>query len=70
VPISDRQSVYEGNLIPHEHAFCAKCGKVSDFTIPDFSEFIAENVNGEVISIDVSVKYICEECQNTTGNEM
>ena len=70
VPIPDGQSVYEGNLIPHEYAVCAICGKVSDFTVPNFSEMIAENVNGKIISIDVSVKYICEGCQNTTGNEI
>jgi Fur family ferric uptake transcriptional regulator/Fur family peroxide stress response transcriptional regulator len=69
VPIPEGQSVYEGNMIPHEHAVCAKCGKVSDFTIPRFSELIAENVNGEIVSIDVSVKHICGECQNTTGSE-
>ena len=65
VAIADRYSVYEGNLVPHEHAVCAKCGKVSDFAIPNFSELIAENVNGEIIRVDLSVKYICEECKNT-----
>jgi Fur family ferric uptake transcriptional regulator/Fur family peroxide stress response transcriptional regulator len=69
VVIPERNSVYEGNLIPHEHAVCAQCGKVSDFTIPNFAELIAENVNGEIIRVDLSVKYICEECKNTTESK-
>jgi Fe2+ or Zn2+ uptake regulation protein len=70
VPIPDGYSVYEGNLIPHEHAVCVRCGKVSDLTVPNFSRLIAENVKGEIIGVDLSVRYICEECQNTTGSEI
>jgi len=64
IPIDGGKNVYEGNIAPHEHAICTKCGALFDFAIPNFSALIAENVNGDVIDVELNVKFICEKCRN------
>jgi Fe2+ or Zn2+ uptake regulation protein len=53
---------YEGNLTPHDHAVCLRCGKVSDVTVPGLRELVASNLNGEIVSVDMTVNFLCREC--------
>lgn len=53
---------YERNLIPHDHAYCEKCGRVSDFVIPDLKDFLARNFEHPIVSFELLVNYVCPEC--------
>jgi Fe2+ or Zn2+ uptake regulation protein len=53
---------YEGNLAPHDHAVCLRCGKVSDITVPGLREVIASNLNGKIVSVDMTVNFLCRGC--------
>lgn len=53
---------YERNLSPHDHAYCAKCGRVSDFVIPGLTDFLAENFEHPIVSFELLVNYVCPAC--------
>ncbi len=55
---------YERNLAPHDHAYCVKCGRISDVTIPDLKDFLAKNFEYPILSFDLLVNYVCPECTN------
>jgi Fe2+ or Zn2+ uptake regulation protein len=62
VSIPGGASYYEGNIAPHDHAVCLHCGKVSDVIVPGLRELIASNLNGEIVSVDMTVNFLCREC--------
>jgi Fe2+ or Zn2+ uptake regulation protein len=62
VAIVDYPKFYESNLNPHDHAICLHCGRVSDITIPGLKQLTADSVQGEIVSLDLNVTYICREC--------
>jgi Fe2+ or Zn2+ uptake regulation protein len=68
ITIADGKSICEGNLLPHEHTICVKCGKISDFSVPNLTDIIAYSVAGEVVSFDLIVQNICAECQAAAKN--
>lgn len=53
---------FERNLLPHDHAYCVKCGKVSDFMVPELKGFLAMNFEYPIISFELLVNYRCPEC--------
>jgi Fur family ferric uptake transcriptional regulator/Fur family peroxide stress response transcriptional regulator len=62
VSVSGGPKYYEGNILPHEHAVCLDCGKVSDLTLPGLADLVAAKLQGEIISTDLTVSYICRDC--------
>jgi Fe2+ or Zn2+ uptake regulation protein len=69
IPIADGKNVYEGNVAPHEHAVCARCGRISDFTIPGLRPLAERYYGGEIIGLDLIVKCICEQCRAETRQD-
>jgi Fe2+ or Zn2+ uptake regulation protein len=67
VSIPNGASYYEGNIAPHDHAVCVRCGKVLDITVPGLREFIASNLDGEIASVDMTVNFVCRECSEAAG---
>lgn len=53
---------YEKNLVPHDHAFCVKCGSISDFTISGLQDFLKGNFEHPILSFELLVNYVCPEC--------
>ncbi|MDR3149224.1 MAG: transcriptional repressor [Oscillospiraceae bacterium] len=68
ITVADSKSIYDGNLLPHEHTICVKCGKISDFPAPNLIDIIADSIAGEVVSFDLIVQNICAECQPAAKN--
>lgn len=69
VGMSQENLRFDGNMLPHHHFACVKCGMIRDFTartldnrdIPD-----AAHAFGTVVSLHVEVKGICSACQRRT----
>jgi Fe2+ or Zn2+ uptake regulation protein len=69
VSFADSPKFYESNMIPHDHAVCLHCGRVSDLTVPGLAKLVAENIQGEVVSLDLNVNCICADC-SSRANEV
>ena len=46
----------------HDHLVCRKCGKLSDVMLEDLTEQIQKQVSVPMLSYDLKVNYICDEC--------
>lgn len=53
---------FERNLLRHDHAYCVKCGRVSDFAVSGLKEFLAGNFEHSILSFELLVNYVCPEC--------
>lgn len=53
---------YERNIIPHDHAYCVNCGRVSDFTMPELKSSLAKHFEYPILSFELLVNYMCPEC--------
>lgn len=47
----------------HDHLVCRKCGKLSDVMLEDLTEQIQKQVSVPMLSYDLKVNYICDECR-------
>ena len=48
--------------VRHDHLVCKKCGKLSDITLEDLTEKLQKQIGVPMISYDLKINYICEEC--------
>lgn len=49
-------------MVKHDHLFCRKCGKLSDICLEDLTEQIQGQIKVSMISYDLKINYICDEC--------
>lgn len=58
-------------MVKHDHLFCRKCGKLSDICLEDLTEQIQGQIEVPMISYDLKIYYICDEClkKENGGNE-
>ncbi|NLF58818.1 MAG: transcriptional repressor [Candidatus Hydrogenedens sp.] len=66
VGMSSENARFDGNMAPHHHFVCVKCGLIRDFTaegaggrIPD-----AARAFGEPLSVHLEVKGVCVACRD------
>ncbi len=59
---ADAADYFEGNTSPHDHALCIRCGRMTDIAIPDLKDFLKGQMNGDIVSVDLTVNYICPAC--------
>ncbi len=55
---------FERNIEPHDHAYCIKCGRVMDLSIPALGEFLSSHFAHPILSFDLVVNYMCLDCKN------
>ena len=53
---------YDSSYMPHGHLFCTVCGKIYDFTIPDFENTLKQFANAVVDSYELRLRGICPHC--------
>lgn len=53
----------------HDHLVCKTCGKLSDITLEDMTERLQKQVEIPMISYDLRIHYICNECLKKERNE-
>lgn len=53
---------FEGNLTPHDHAVCQDCGRMTDITIPELTDFIASHSDLAILSVNLVIDDLCPAC--------
>ena len=48
----------------HDHLVCKRCGKLLDVDLGDLTEQLEERVKLPILSYDLKLMYLCEECKN------
>ena len=56
-------------MIQHDHLVCRKCGKLTDITLQDLTESIQEQLGVPMLSYDLKINYICEECRKNMHSD-
>ncbi|SHO44707.1 Fur family transcriptional regulator [Anaerocolumna xylanovorans] len=59
---ADAADFFEGNTSPHDHAVCIHCGQMTDIVIPGLRGFLKEQIKGQIISVNLTLNYICPQC--------
>ena len=54
---------YDSSYIPHGHLFCSECGRIFDFTIPEFNKAIEGAADCVVDSYELRIRGICSACK-------
>lgn len=63
ITAEDGSARYDSSFVPHGHLYCSACGKISDFTIPDFTEVLGEYAGCIVDSYELKIRGICKKCK-------
>lgn len=61
---------FDGNLAPHHHFVCTKCGLARDFTYPDYDRLSIPDVVktfGSVERMEVEIRGVCADCARRGG---
>ena len=53
----------------HDHLVCKKCGKLLDLYLADLTHQLQQQVNVPIISYDLKLLYICDECKEKQGKK-
>ena len=46
----------------HDHLVCVRCGRLMDVTLDDLTTSLQHEVNVPIISYDLKISCICDEC--------
>lgn len=49
-------------ILRHEHLVCRRCGKLSDILLEDLTEKLQSQIGVSMLSYDLKINYICDEC--------
>lgn len=63
ISIEGAPDMYD-KTVRHDHLFCRQCGKISDFKFEDLTDNLKRQLNDNLLSYDLRVFYICNECRN------
>ena len=55
--------VFDKTLVEHEHMICSVCGKVKDIKVKNLKKMILNEVNEEIDSYELCIKYTCSDCK-------
>ncbi|EEG30013.1 transcriptional regulator, Fur family [[Clostridium] methylpentosum DSM 5476] len=66
IEVADAPDRFDGNVTPHFHAICVKCGQMYDFELDGQMIDLKDSIRGkeisEVVACDFSVKCVCRNC--------
>lgn len=68
VVISNEPDRFDRTLEPHHHMICARCGQVTDVALTDMQSYLERQTGVDVVSYDLSIRYICSECQEASAS--
>lgn len=67
--IDERKICFDGDITPHAHFMCRRCGKLFDFNLPDSILCKSPDARNFVIEqMHVYYKGICEDCKKSEEN--
>jgi Fe2+ or Zn2+ uptake regulation protein len=59
---ADAPEFFDANMSLHNHIVCTKCGTIGDITILGLDDFIRSQTGIGILSVDMTLSYICPEC--------
>lgn len=60
---------YDGVLDPHNHLICRRCGQLADIELGDFLSYIKARTGLDVLSYELNLHYVCDECKSKEERE-
>lgn len=54
---------FDRSNIPHGHAICKHCGKLTDIFADEFETMIKKALGMDILSYELSVSYVCSVCE-------
>ncbi len=51
------------NTVRHDHLVCKNCGSLTDIKLNDLTPQLMEQIEGEFLSYDLKINYICPICR-------
>lgn len=73
IPFGSDQDRFEAKIEPHYHLVCEQCGKVMDFSMPQYSSINEQAQKSSGFKINrhrIDFFGICEECQNVNDKPL
>lgn len=61
---------FDKNTHEHAHAVCTCCGKIIDVPTKGIKQMLQSTTDIDIISMDINLKYICENCKNEKSNQL
>ena len=58
----DAPDYFDGNVKPHDHVICQKCGRVSDVSVSGLLDFVNSHSPTKILTVEISATHICNEC--------
>ena len=49
-------------ILRHDHLVCRKCGRLAGMLLEDLTEKLQSQLGIQMLSYDLKINYICEEC--------
>ena len=53
----------------HDHLVCRRCGKLSDIMLEDLTQKLEQSVGIQILSYDLKISYLCEDCRRKEQQE-
>ena len=53
----------------HDHLVCRRCGKLSDIMLEDLTQKLEQRVGIQILSYDLKISYLCEDCRRKEQQE-
>lgn len=62
LPVEGGPDHYD-RIVRHEHLICPQCGRITDVYFDDMSQYLTDYVHKQVLSYELKISCLCEECQ-------
>lgn len=59
----DNKAIHYDKVIKHDHLICKNCKRITDVQVKDITECLKEQLNVDILDYQISIDYICPECQ-------
>jgi len=63
IAIDEKNARFDGNVEPHTHFRCKKCGCIIDIPM-NIEEFLPKEFKGDIEEFSFYLKGMCEKCKN------
>lgn len=68
VSVPGQPDIFDKTLSEHEHMVCSICGGVKDVKVKNLKKMILNEVNEDIDSYELCIKYVCPKCKKKTKN--
>jgi Fe2+ or Zn2+ uptake regulation protein len=70
IDIDERNARFDGNVRPHAHFRCKKCGRILDIPLPEIKDLFPEEPDFVVDEAYVNIKGVCKACISSGENDV